>query len=154
MKVVKKIIFSLLIILGCVFFGISLYLTNEFGNPQFEQVIDTMYTPKGSSREVILGCIIYCIPIVLLLGTILLIPLFLPNKRELTLKIKNLKIKLLPYKKWLYSLIIFFSLSLYALGSIGFFSWLYNTFATSTFFEDYYVNPKDIKLTFPEKKKK
>ena len=71
--VVKKVIYTILIILSCILFAISLFLRNKFGNPQFEQVIDTMYAPRGSSMAIIIDGVLYCLPIVIVLLIILLI---------------------------------------------------------------------------------
>ncbi len=136
--VVKKVIYTILILLSCILFAISLFLNLRFGNPQFEQVIDTMYSPKGSSLAVILDAVVYCIPIVLVLVIVLLIPIYLKNNK---------------IKKGIYTLAITLFLSIYSLVSMGFFKWCINAVSTSKIFEDYYVKPSDVKLTFPEKKK-
>ncbi len=136
--VVKKVIYTILIILSCILFAISLFLRNKFGNPQFEQVIDTMYAPRGSSMAIIIDGVLYCLPIVIVLLIILLVPLYL----------KNIK-----FKKGIYTLVLTLLFTLYSLISMGFFNWCYNMFATSNLFEEYYVDPSKVAITFPEQKK-
>ena len=98
--VVKKVIYTILIIISCILFAISLFLRLRFGNPQFEQVIDTMYSPKGSSIAVILDGVYFSAPIVFVLLCVLLIPIY----------IKNNKIK-----KGIYTLVISLFLCIYSL---------------------------------------
>ncbi len=135
---VKKVIYTILIIVSCILFAISLFLRLKFGNPQFEQVIDTMYSPKGSSIAVILDGVCFSLPIVFVLLCVLLIPIYLKNNK---------------IKKGIYTLVISLFLCIYSLLSMGFFKWCINMVSTSTIFEDYYVNPKDVEITFPEERK-
>lgn len=141
----RIIIYTILIVLACIIISLCLFAKNQFGNPQYEQLIFSLLLSKGSSWDVIFSGVLYCLPIVLV-GSLCFLPF-------LYIDLTKLKINFFKFYKGLYTSIIFIGSLIYAFNSIGLFSYLYAQTKQTSLFDNYYVEPKEELLTFPEKKK-
>lgn len=141
----KKIIYTVLIIISCIIVSLCFFAKAEFGDPKFEQIIFSLFLSEGSSVDVILSGVKYCLPRVVI-GALCFLPF-------LYIDFTKLKIKTFAIYKGLYTSIIFIAALVYGLNSIGFFSYLVSQMKVTTLFEDYYVDPKDVEITFPKQKK-
>lgn len=157
-KIISLTLINIIIIIATTIFSISLFIKNEFGNAQFEQLLFSIQFAEGTSNDVIIDGLKYCLPIVIVLVTIILFPFLKKANKATFLKVrikrkKEFKIQLFPFKhKYLFTVIFLMILIVYSFESIGFFKYLKNQAQNSTLFEDYYVNAKDLDLKFPEEK--
>lgn len=154
---IKIIISSFLIIISSIIYAISLYIKNVFGNAKFEQLLLSLLYAEGTSGNVIIGGIKYCIPIILIIGVLILLPIIIKSKKityfKVRLKNKSFSFQIFPFKqKIVYSLIIFVVLITLSLQSMGLFEYIKNQTIKTKIFDDYYINPQNIKIEFPEKK--
>lgn len=158
-KIISTLFLGIVLIIATTIFAISLYIKNVFGDAQFEQLLFSLQFAEGTSNDVIIDGIKYCLPIVILLAFVLFIPLIIKSKKITFLKInlkkkkKEFNFQLFPLKhRIIYTLIIFILLVFYSFESIGLFDYLKNQNLSSSLFEDYYINPNDVEITFPEEK--
>lgn len=156
---IKKIISITLIVIATILFALSLYIKNKFGDAKIEQLLLSLMDATGTSNDVIIDGIKYCLPIVLILSIVLVLPIFIKHNKDIKLKIflkrnkkKNFKIKLFPIPNIIYSVIIFIILVIYSFNSMGAFEYINNQIHSTKIFDDYYVNPSEVSLTFPKEK--
>ncbi len=156
---IEKIISIAFLFLSTVTFALSVYIKNEFGDAKFEQLLYSLRFSEGTSDDILIHGVRYCLPFALLLTFILSIPLFIKIKRTSSMKIqykkkeKCFKIPFFPLLNSIsYSIIIFIFLVLYSLNSIGTFTYLKNQKENSKIFENYYINPNKVQIEFPEEK--
>ena len=143
-KKIIKYIFGflgvLLITLCCVS---TFWAFNTFAFVSIDETIFQITTPIGSaSTNIIYSLIFHNFLITLILSILIyIVIIFIFNKVK--------------YKKrfLLFLFLLSFVLVTLCLHKIGFFNYLYNTYTYSNFIKDNYVNPKKVKVSFPEKKK-
>lgn len=127
----KKII---LIFISILLIVSTFWATNTFDNLTFNQIIFHIFVPnKGTNLGVIIDYIIKCIPLILLLTLILY---------HLLKKSNNIYLYVI--------LILSIVLCFY---SLGIFKYVFNQFVYSTFLNDNYINPENIEIKFPDKKR-
>ena len=143
-KNILKYIFSYL---GVLFVTLSctstIWAFNSFAFVSIDETLFQLTTPIGNASSNILENLIY---------NNFLVAFFLSIFIYIVILIifKHIKHK----KRLLISLIILsILLIILCLYKIGFIDHVYNTLNYSSFIEDNYVNPKDVEITFPEKKK-
>ena len=154
---ISKYIGFIIIVLSSIVIGITLYIKYKFGNAQAEQLIYSLLFAEGTSNTVILNATLFLIPIVII-GVFCMF--FLTNTRIkkttyfiIITKRKNKLIPIFPIKRHLlFSCVIFLLSLIFCFYSTGFFQYIKNGNLNSTIFENYYVDPKTTKITFPEKK--
>lgn len=156
-KIINTILLGILLLTAITIFAVSLYIKNVFGNAQFEQLLFSLQFAEGTSNDVIIDGVKYCLPIIIILSIVLIIPVIIRLKKNTFLKInikkKELKFQLFPLNhRIIYTLIVFLLLTIYSFDSIGFFDYLIKQNQSSHLFEDYYINPDEVKITFPEEK--
>lgn len=156
-KIINTLLLGTILIISIIIFAISLYIKNIFGNAQFEQLLFSLQFAEGTGNDVIIDGAKYCLPVIIILAIILLLPLLFRSKKitflKLNLKDHQFKFQLWPLKhRIIYTLIIFLVLTTYSFNSIGLFDYLISQTLSSDLFENYYVNPKEIKMTFPDEK--
>lgn len=156
-KIISTILLGILLLIAITIFTVSLYIKNVFGNAQFEQLLFSLQFAEGTSNDVIIDGVKYCLPIIIILSIVLIIPVIIRLKKNTFLKInikkKELKFQLFPLNhRIIYTLIVFLLLTIYSFDSIGFFDYLIKQNQSSHLFEDYYINPDEVKITFPKEK--
>ena len=130
----------LFVTLGCVS---TIWAFNTFAFVSIDETIFQLTTPIGNASSNIKNSLLYNNFLVAFIISIIIFII-------LVIVFKHIKHK----KKLLISLIIIsIILIVFCLYKIGFFSYLYNTYTYSNFIEKNYVNPKDVKITFPEEKR-
>ena len=85
----RKIIYSILIIISVILFSLTRYSEEAFGGADMARIIYTTILPKGTSLDVFLDGLFFCLKYVLKLGFIALFPLFL----NINIKNKTIKFK-------------------------------------------------------------
>ena len=127
----KKII---LIFISILLIVSTFWATNTFDNLTFNQIVFHLFVPnKGTNIGVIIDYIIKCIPLIVLLTLILY---------HLLKKSNNIYLYII--------LILSIILCFY---SLGIFKYVINQFRYSTFLNDNYINPENVEIKFPDKKR-
>ncbi len=153
----KNIIFSsILISLFAFSVMILVYLAYFFPNLRIDQILFTIKTPlKGTSFWVLAGFIILvlCIPV----SIFLINYLNLRRGREIYFRIAKLRFRALPHnfrycKTILFIFLIAFIMLFYIKLDAGDFI-RYSLKEDDTFYEENYIDPKNINFKFPKKKK-
>lgn len=129
-------------ILSCIGFVLAFsarWAFAYFGLSCFEQVVFHLKVPlEGTNKEFIGHWIKKCVLKGILCGVILALPCFFAVYRE-------------HYK--LISLLIFACCIIYGLFKAGIVGFFINLFRTTNLYERYYVDGKNVNITFPEKKR-
>ena len=164
-KNIKKVISYLLFLFILTFYFISYYISSTFDNIPFDQLLFTIMHSKGTNPKVIIDGVFYVLPRVLLVIIIFyifqkLIKKYIINsdkKIYIDIKImkKQIKYQLLDFtkkkKRILYCGICIILICL-ALNQLNFFDYIYKKLQTTKIYEEYYVNPKDVNITFNNKR--
>ena len=140
----KKIVNTILIFfISYLILGITFYIRNNFSDEYFEQIIFSLYTLKGTSMNVIGTGFLKSMRLLIILSLITIIIYFIVKKIN-----KNLITK---YIIKIRMIVLIFSIII-SLNNIGLFSYLKNYTMNSKLIENEYVDPKNVEITFPEKK--
>ncbi len=139
----KKVFYTIIILVNVIVFSLTRYSVEAFGGAQMPQIIYTIILPKGTSIDVFLNGLFFCLKLVLKIGFVTLFPLYL------NLKIKNKNINF----KGFYTIVLSLILFIYSVNTVGIHTYIYNELTKSDFIKDNYVNPKDVKIEYPEQKK-
>lgn len=156
---IKLIISTIIILIATILFSLSSYIKNIYNDVTFEQLIFSLKFAEGTSSDVIINGVKYCLPIIIVLTIFLASPYIIKLKKVTNIKIelkkvsKIIKLQILPIKNSIvYSIIVMLILCFYSLDSIGLLDYIISQNQSTSIFEDYYVNPNEIELIFPEKK--
>jgi len=133
-KIVNYLKYLPLFISSCLII-LLLYVKTKFALVDFDEILYGIINTEGSSASGIVEGAWYTLYGGSILFVILLLLLKYLNKS--VLKYGNI------------ILVIVLVVSFY---SIGMFSYIINQFRTSTLYEDYYVNPNDVEIIFPDDK--
>ena len=139
----KKVFYTIIILISVIIFSLVKYSEEAFGGAQMPQIIYTIILPKGTSLDVFLNGLFFCVKLVLKLGFVALFPLFI------NLKIKNKDIKY----KGIYTIVLSLILFIYSITSVGLHTYIYDELTKSNFLKENYVDPKSVKIEYPENKK-
>ena len=158
---INKLVYILLITLFIVIFVLSIYLKRKFSTVTTEQIMHSILYSEGTSFDAIKDGLFY----VTIRSVIILIILFFIVKIIKTIKTKfyiNIKIKtkqikidlLKPTKlKKLIILLFLIFISLYSMvKALKIDKYIAMQKSSSTIFEENYVDPKSVKITFPSEK--
>ena len=154
----KKITFLIFTIL----LFLALHIYNGSKNVSFDQLLYSLFTSKGSSINAMLPGILFITIGTLSMIILVLILQYIINKYfnhiEIELKLKSKKIIYKPFKITnrkttlmliLYIIFVFIlSIKCYKIDE-----YVKTQFSLSTIFEKYYINGKDVKISFPEEKR-
>ena len=148
---IKKCI--LILIAGLAFAGV-LYVDNRVLISSFDQLLFQAMKFKGSSSSSVVPGTIYVVSFTILMWILLLIPV-IDFGKKLTIKVKNKIVQLYPFKKIkLYGAIVLVIAIILLLDGFCFFSFVWNNIFSSTeIFDQYYVDGKDVEVTFSNKKR-
>ena len=160
-KRANKIIVYIILFISALITAISIYIKTNFQVGSFEQLLYTLFNAQGSSYSSLTKGIIITLIGVFALFLIYSSPILLRNskyKAYMNIKIKKKKKEyILPIsyvtKKGWYAAIIFIISIILSCYLLGIFPFIKYQFTTSKIYEDYYVDAKNVKLKFPEKKK-
>ena len=158
----NNIICIILTLISLIIFYTCIYINKNFSGVSFEQILYSIINSKGTSinalkQGIIFVSVLTIITFVILYIIVTLNHKYLENKYRLTIKIKNktyLTDALYLRKKRLlfYSILLIF-ISLYnCYTNLGIKEYIEFQNSKSTLIDDNYINPKDVNITFPEKK--
>ena len=164
-KRIIKISSILLFLIASFVFLVSLYIGKTFCVVPFEQLLYTIRFHQGASSSVIKNAVTYIVPrfiiIIILFICIQIIINKLINctKHNVTINISFFKKKycketILSPRKVKVPIYIFAILSMFlsSFFMLGVHTYIIQHFQTTKIYEELYVQPKDVKISFPEKK--
>ena len=154
-KIIIKLLSNIILVLSVILFITSLYISTFFTGVTFEQLLYSLINFKGAYIGVIARGLIVIIIIFVILFFCIKIIKFSINKINyrisVSIKVKD-KIKYINIGRLtkLFIILIFLFLS-YKLIKID--EYIMMIKSSSELYEEYYVDARDVKITFPEKKK-
>lgn len=144
---IKNIVSYLFLLLSGLLCALTLYIMNRFQQVTFEQLIYSLFYAKGSSINSIGEGIIICSIVVIIYLVIVLFPFY----GKIHIKKKKIfplnKGFLFPYAAYMF-LLMFVVSGLY----FGMFRFFYYQIDTTDLFDEY-VDPREVEVSFPNKKK-
>ena len=159
-KRAKKIISALLLLLSGILVAVLYYIKKNFPNVSFEQLIYSLFYSKGTSMNAISEGLLIGSIVTLIFLVIILFPFYVKIKTKtsfyLTVGKKNFCFTILPLStnnSLGYGLFIFIMCFCFTLYQLGGYHYLFYQFNKSSLFEKYYINPKEVNISFPNNKK-
>ena len=164
-NIIKKIISYILIITAILIFILTRYKVDTFGGIGIDELLFYLFNGlDGANTNTFCEPILNNIMPFLIIFTFLIIPSINLYKDKILLTIsfmtkkKNHKFEINPTKiqqKYLlvYSFIIFFTSLIYTFCVLDVYDYIVAKSSSSSFFENNYVNPQNVNLKFPEKKR-
>jgi phosphoglycerol transferase len=161
-KRLSKVIICFILFLGFIIDYLYIYLNNYFQNVTFEQLLYTAFTSVDASVNAWIGGACFVVGLSFLSLFLILIIYKLINKYSklninFIISIKNrcfnIKLfKLTNKSKWVISILfLIISILMFSIN-IGLFDYIKNQMQNTLIYEDYYVDGKDVELTFPSEK--
>lgn len=149
----------LFIIISSVLLPLSKYIVNNFNGISFEQILFSFVFSEGTNSDVIWNAAKYCFPRSFILLFIFLSFFILRRNKGyyITFSFKKVKksftLKVFPsIPIWLYTLFIFCLSFFILMNRLNIFEYLNNQLQQSLLYENYYVAPESVKITFPQEK--
>lgn len=156
----KKIISYFLLVISGILIGLQFYIKTNYKESTFEQLIYTLLYINGTSINAVFEGIVYCIIFTIIFAVIFLLPFHFEFKTinyiKILIKNKEYKFQLFPLKKKnilkYFTIIFLISLFIFA-KEIGAFDYLISQFNKTQLFDNYYVDPLSVEITFDDNKK-
>ncbi len=156
-KKITNIFCLIFIILGFLALFSAKWCYSTYGDIGFDAILFTMFSDlKGVSSDLIFSYlktvtlpIIFC---TLLVG----FTIIFTSKEKIFVKIKSFKIRIFPFNKILsviLSIILCTTLIYSSAKTVKADIWLQSNINSSAFIEENYVDPKSVKITFPDNKR-
>ncbi len=149
---------SFFLFLGILLFNSAKWYTDIYGDTGFDSIIYTLFSgadgiEKGFLKNYIINALIPTVIYSVLIGFLI----FLTAKKRVVVYIADkIKFTLYPFPKivaLILSITVSSALIYSASDKAGLIEYIGYVSQKSTVFQDYYVNPKDIKITFPSQKR-
>ena len=156
---VKKIVSYFFFFLAFIVLFISIYLGLSFQGITFEEVLYTITSVEGTGVDSLgQGFFFVAIPVLIIMILIIVVTELIERKRtyDLVIKTNKRKIKVLPLSnngKLVISAIFFIVTCCIFLGSLDVSAYVESLTVSTNLYEDYYVDPSTVNITFPKKKK-
>ena len=158
----SNIVFYLILFIALILYLVSNYIKININCSSFEQFIYTMNNLEGTSLEPLFDGLLYVgLRLLIIIPVFIIIRLIIIKKfkiefKELYISISTKKktkyIKLFPINKILFSIIILLISIFYVAVSLRFIEYIDKIIYKSTLIEDEYVDPKNVKIDFKEKR--
>ena len=141
-KRIKNILSYILLIISGLLIGLTIYIMIRFQHITLEQLIYSLFYSKGSSINSIKEGLIIVSIILIFYLIIILLPFYIKTNKIFPLN-----------KKYLFSYSIYIFLLMFIASGLyfGLFKYIYYQINTTNIFDNY-VNPKEVKIDFKEKK--
>ena len=159
MKTFKKCLGIFLIIFSIVLLISAYWGLKTFDNINLEEIIFQLLVPmEGANTSYFLNYFLYALIPIILLSFILLIFYLRKNNYNIDIKLilkksqKEIKLNFLINKNF-YVLLLFAYSIFYTFNNYDVINFINNQITTSSFIEDNYIDPNDVKLKFPKKKR-
>ena len=157
--VFSSIFCSVILFLGILLFFAARWYIIKFGDTGFDSILFTLFSNNGGggTKELVADFLLKGLsPTLICFSGIEFILFLFPKSKDLFINFKNKKLHILPVSHWcsvLVSLILSVILLFTASNISGLTEYIRGMVSISTIFEDKYVNPDDVKITFPEEKR-
>lgn len=156
-KIISNILAFLILFISIGIFCLSSYIEKFLSNVSFYEIVYYLISPKtGFGSSVFYEGVKACLPLLIVLLIVLIIPIVNFKRIDVSIQIKNKNIKLYPslYKhRLIYSLIIFAISCVFIMYKLGAHTYIKNNLTSGDIYETSYVNTNEVKVKFPEKKK-
>lgn len=162
-RIINSFLSISILFLTSIVFAATLYLNVNFSNQNIDEMLFYLFNGlEGTSIEVFINAIGKSILPFLIVFLLLYLPIMPLKKRhniiEIKLKNRVLGFSIFPwpllYKyRLIYSTVMFIFSVVVGYNQLGIKDYLARFTEYSSFIEEYYVNGKDISITFPEEKK-
>ena len=155
----NKYIPIFLIIVSIIIILVSYYIAEQINCSSFEQLLYTINTVEGASMQPVYeGAVFVSVRLIGVVAAVLLIRFLIKRKytfklNDVYLTINNRSIKIFPFSRLFVSIVVLILSLLYVFYAFKFNEYIDMQFNKAEIFEKEYVNPKDVKITFPEKKR-
>ena len=143
----NKIINISICIFGLILFLTAKFISNNFNNISFEQLLYSIFTSKGGNFTVLFDGAIYVLLRLFIIIFIFLLVYKLINKY--ILKNKEINKHLMTFFSILFLIVISYS----SFNTVGIIEYIKNQNSISNIFEKYYVDAKDVNIEFPKEKR-
>jgi phosphoglycerol transferase len=139
----------------------TFYLKKNFVDMSFEQLLFSIFNSKDVSINSIIDGIIYVFILTIIIMILLILFKILYNKIYMKiintkyviyLQLKTKKLVFIPFSNYYISLIFLIITILYSMYFLNVFEFIENNNSNSTIYENYYVDPSNVEITFPENK--
>ncbi len=153
-KLIGRIVLCILSFLCFLAFFSADWYVKKYGDTGFMSIISTFASPwTGCANSLKESWLLYALLPTALTTLLAAVVLFSRPKRTLSVKGKEIY----PFKRGLatvLSLVLSVTMLCIAMAMVHFPTFVYNTyFTSSTIYEDEYVAPDDVRITFPEEKR-
>lgn len=143
----KKVFVKVIIFLTIMMYFLKRWIFSYYGNIAFDQILFHIVNPiQGVEISIVFTFVLECLILSILYYIIVIsIIKLISNKKKIDI-IKSNKTLFIT----IFSFIIVFIYVLYDLGAI---EYMLSSNKDSAFIEENYINPQEVKLTFPEEKR-
>ena len=152
------ILLGILLAFSYLAFYSARWCRKKYGDIGFDAVVYTMFSDLGgTSKSLILNYVKSVLPSTAVLSAVTAFVLFFYSEKHIFLRIgQKFKMRLYPFGNSvsaLLSVILIIALIASASGYVGLDDWIRDYFNDSHIFEEEYIEPNDVKITFPERKR-
>lgn len=157
----RRILLSILTVfslfLGTIAFSAGIWFCKVFGDVGFDSVLFTLTNSlRGSNMDTILQFMLEALLPAILITAALSVVLLTHWKKPLVISFRKKALTLLPMRRTVAALmagILSFSLIVTTIETTGCGKYLSDQMKASTIYEEKYVDPNDVDIKFPEKKR-
>ena len=155
----NKYIPILLIVISIIIILVSYYIAEQINCSSFEQLLYTINTVEGASMQPVYeGALFVSVRLIALVGFILLVRFIIKRRysfklNDVYLNINKKSFKIFPFSRMFVAVVILLLSLTYVFYAFKFNEYIDTQFNKAKIFEKEYVNPKEVELTFPEKKR-
>ena len=146
-----------LVLVSFILFFAARWFLSVYGPIGFDAILFTLQSSlSGVESELISSFLLLGLFPALLLGGITCLILFTHSGKRLTLKLGRKRIRIFPLRSGVsiaLSLVLSVTLLCSAAVAVELDEHIYDTLTESHLFEDYYVDPDTVEITFPEEKR-
>ena len=132
-------LYKFIFLISFILIYFTMFIKDKFNNISFELLLYNVTNTKGANYDIVLDGFLY----VFFFVVISFIVLFILNKFMLFFR---------KYKKKISFIILFFSI-IFMIFDLGIFKFCLDRLSYSNLFEEEYVDPKNVLVEFPDKKK-
>lgn len=157
LKVFTSSLISILIFLCFLILNSAIWYIQKYGDVGFESIMFTLFSDNtGVDSGIIKSYLINVLPKTSLFVVLVYFIIFLKSKFKIFIKIKKFKLTLYPFNKItasILSIVLCVVLLLSAAYNVRLFEYIDDKMNPSMFYEENYVDPEKVNITFPEEKR-
>lgn len=157
-SVLAAVISAIFIFIGVLCLFSAVWYVNVYGKVGFDAILYTLFSNVGGAEvSLVYGYLLYAaLPAVIVTAALAALLLFNWKRKIFAAVPSGRKIRVFPLPRTaavIVSLLLSLIFVFFAAGEVDLFDYIrHSAVKSSTFIEDNYVSPEDVKITFPEKK--